>query len=404
MRIIIAIAIYLLFPIIIVSAFHKWKILQKIGTVILAYAVGIIMSLTGFVTFEPGTADAATFESIQKLIMNISVPLAIPLMLFNCDFKLWTRALPKTILALVGGIIAIAVAVISGFFIFRNSGVNDIENVSAMMTGIYTGGTMNFNALGAALGVDPTTITLVLTFQMFITFPLIMFITGGGYRLFRKILPFPDESTSISKLGSNIEDHGIENYGMMLNKKVFPKTMLGLLLSIGFLAVGAGLSLLFYNLGIVGDQETGTGKLNELVIILTITTLSIIASFSKKIRELPKTFELGMIFILIFSIAVASQFNPYSIDMSAISLGLFVLYIMLVSVIIHIIFCRFSKINSDLYTVAQVGVFCSPPFIPPVVGAMGNKKVLISGIVIGLIGYAIGTYMGVGIAYLLKLF
>ncbi|MBQ1652397.1 MAG: DUF819 family protein [Bacteroidales bacterium] len=404
MRIIIAIAIYLLFPIIIVSAFHKWKILQKIGTVILAYAVGIIMSLTGFVTFEPGTADAATFESIQKLIMNISVPLAIPLMLFNCDFKLWTRALPKTILALVGGIIAITVAVISGFFIFRNTGVNDITNVSAMMTGIYTGGTMNFNALGAALGVDPTTITLVLTFQMLITFPLIMFITGGGYRLFRKILPFPDESTSISKLGSNIEDHGIENYGMMLNKKVFPKTMLGLLLSIGFLAVGAGLSLLFYNLGIVGDQETGTGKLNELVIILTITTLSIIASFSKKIRELPKTFELGMIFILIFSIAVASQFNPYSIDMSAISLGLFVLYIMLVSVIIHIIFCRFSKINGDLYTVAQVGLFCSPPFIPPVVGAMGNKKVLISGIVIGLIGYAIGTYMGVGIAYLLKLF
>ena len=404
MRIIIAIAIYLLFPIIIVSAFHKWKILQKIGTVILAYAVGIIMSLTGFVTFEPGTADAATFESIQKLIMNISVPLAIPLMLFNCDFKLWTRALPKTILALVGGIIAITVAVISGFFIFRNTGVNDITNVSAMMTGIYTGGTMNFNALGAALGVDPTTITLVLTFQMIITFPLIMFITGGGYRLFRKILPFPDESTSISKLGSNIEDHGIENYGKMLNKKVFPKTMLGLLLSIGFLAVGAGLSLLFYNLGIVGDQETGTGKLNELVIILTITTLSIIASFSKKIRELPKTFELGMIFILIFSIAVASQFNPYNIDMSAISLGLFVLYIMLVSVIIHIIFCRFSKINGDLYTVAQVGLFCSPPFIPPVVGAMGNKKVLISGIVIGLIGYAIGTYMGVGIAYLLKLF
>ncbi len=403
MRIIIAIAIYLLFPIIIVSAFHKWKILQKIGTVILAYAVGIIMSLTGFVTFEPGTADAATFESIQKLIMNISVPLAIPLMLFNCDFKLWTRALPKTILALVGGIIAITVAVISGFFIFRNTGVNDIENVSAMMTGIYTGGTMNFNALGAALGVDPTTITLVLTFQMLITFPLIMFITGGGYRLFRKILPFPDESTSIT-LNSNMEDHGIENYGMMLNKKVFPKTMLGLLLSIGFLAVGAGLSLLLYNLGVVGDQETGTGKLNELVIILTITTLSIIASFSKKIRELPKTFELGMIFILIFSIAVASQFNPYSIDMSAISLGLFVLYIMLVSVIIHIIFCRFSKISGDLYTVAQVGLFCSPPFIPPVVGAMGNKKVLISGIVIGLIGYAIGTYMGVGIAYLLKLF
>lgn len=405
MRIIIVTAIYLLFPIIIVSAFHRWKIFQKIGTVILAYAVGIIMALTGFVSFEPETADAETFASIQKVIMNLAVPIAIPLMLFNCDFKLWTRSLPKTVMALIGGIIAIFVAVISGFFIFRNFGVPDIENVSAMMTGIYTGGTMNFNALGTALGVDPTTITLVLTFQMLITFPFIMFITGGGYKFFRKILPFPDENVAVSTSeSSKMEEHGIENYGRMLDKGVFPKTMLGLLLSIGFLAIGAGVSILLYNLGLVGDKEAGTGKLSELVIILTITTLSIIASFSKKIRELPKTFELGMIFILVFSIVVASQFNPYNIDMSAIAIGGFVLYIMLVSIVCHIIFCRFAKINGDLYTVAQVGLFCSPPFIPPVVGAMGNKKVLISGIVIGLIGYAVGTYMGVGISYFLLLF
>ncbi len=45
-RLYIILAIYLLFPIIIVSAFHKWKIAQKIGTVILAYAVGIILALT----------------------------------------------------------------------------------------------------------------------------------------------------------------------------------------------------------------------------------------------------------------------------------------------------------------------------------------------------------------------
>ena len=33
---------------------------------------------------------------------------------------------------------------------------------------------------------------------------------------------------------------------------------------------------------------------------------------------------------------------------------------------------------------------------------MKNKKVLISGIVIGLVGYAVGTYLGVAIAFLLK--
>lgn len=405
MRIYIATAIYILFPIIIVSAFYRWKILQKIGTVILAYAVGVIMALTGFVSFEPGTADAEQLASIQKIIMNLAVPIAIPLMLFNCDFKLWTKSLPKTVLALVGGVVAIFIAVVSGFFIMRNFDIPDIENISAMMTGIYTGGTMNFNALGAALQVDPTVITLVLTFQMIVTFPFILFVTAGGYKFFRKILPFKDEAVSISDSQCNkMLEHGIENYGRMLNKKIFPKTLLGLLISVCFLAVGAGLSILLYNLGLVGDKEAGTGKLSELVIILTITTLSIIASFSKKVRSLPKTFELGMIFILIFSIVVASQFNPYNIDMSALTIGGFVLYIMLISVICHIIFCRFAKVSGDLYTVAQVGLFCSPPFIPPVVGAMGNKKVLISGIVIGLIGYAVGTYLGVAISYLLQIF
>ena len=159
-----------------------------------------------------------------------------------------------------------------------------------------------------------------------------------------------------------------------------------------FLAVGAGLSLLI------------TGKLNELVIIMTITTLAIAASFSEKVRNLPKTFELGMIFILVFSIVVASQFNINNIQASAFTLLYFVLYVMLVSVLLHLLFCRFGKISGDLFTVAHVGLLCSPPFIPPVVGAMGNRKVLISGIVIGLVGYAVGTYLGIAVAFLLNLF
>lgn len=384
--------IYILTPLLIIFLFKRYKIARQVGTVIIAYAIGVVLALFGLIPIGEGI-EAESMKSIQSWIQNLTVPIAIPLMLFNCDFKLWTKSLPKTIAALIGGVISIIVAVISAFFIFRYSGINELDKIAAMMTSIYTGGTMNFYALGAALNVNPTTIALTYTFEMLVTFPLIMFLVAGGYRFFRKLLPFEDKSTTLENTElSEIETNGIENYGGMTNQKVFPRMMLGLLVSIVFLGFGAGLSILML------------GKLNELVIILTITTLAIAASFFKKIRQLPKTFELGMFFILMFSVVVASQFDIYSINMSAVNIGLFVLYVMFVSVIIHIIFSRITKVPGDLFTVAHVGLLCSSPFIPPIVGAMKNKKVLISGIVIGLVGYAVGTYLGVLLYTFFKLF
>ena len=389
MKLIIIAAIYLLCPILIASLFVRYKFIQKVGTVIIAYAIGIIMALTGFIKFED-PVQTQTISTIQTWIMNISVPLAIPLMLFSCDFKLWTKSLPKTFVSLIGGVCAVVVAIISAFFIFRNQGIENLNNVAGMMTGIYTGGTLNFYALGSALKVEPTIITFVYTFEMLVTFPLIMFIVGGGYKFFRKLMPFNNESTSADE--TEVRLHDIEDYGNMLRRRTLPKTLLGLLISIVFLAIGAGLSLLI------------TGKLHEMIIILTITTLAIIASFIKPIRELPKTFELGMIFILMFSIVVASQFDISVVNYTALPLLFFVLYIMLMAVTLHILFCKITKVNGDLFTVSITGLLCSPPFIPPVVSAIGNKKVLISGIVVGLVGYAIGTYLGIGIASLLSLF
>lgn len=387
--------IYLISPFVVIFLFNRFKIARKVGTVILAYAIGVIMALTWSFTNTTPIEGDSLFKT-QTMLQNITVLIAIPLMLFNSDFKLWTKSLPKTFKALMSGLFGVVVAVFASFFIFKFSNVQ-IENmpcVAAMMTGIYTGGTMNYYALGKALSVDETLIVVVLTFQMLITFPFIIFLTAGGFKIFRKLLPFKDEN--ISQIDTpdadKVAEDTFEKYSDMLTLKNFPKMMLGLLLSLGCLAVGVGLSMLL------------TGTLNELVVILTITTLAIALSFVDKIRTLPKTFELGMFFVLIFSVVVASKFNIAAIDGSVVGLLLFVLSVLLFAVTIHLILCRIFKVDGDLFTVAIVGMLCSPPFIPPIVSAMKNKKVLISGITIGLVGYAVGTYLGVGLAYLLKLF
>ena len=386
-KVYIILACYIIFPILIIEAFKRWTIVQKIGTVVLAYAVGIIASLCG--VFEFATPEVtASFSKLQSTIMSVAVPLAIPLMLFNCDFKLWTKSLPKTSWALLTGIVAVIIASISGYFIFRNS-VPEIAKVTGMMAGIYTGGTMNFNALGAALNVDRSVMAIVLAFQMVITTPYIFFLLGGGYKIFRKLLPYKDVTHKGRTDEDDVETNDVENYRGMFEKKNFWGMMKGLGLSICFLAAGAGLALLI------------TGTLNELVVILTITTLSIIASFFKPIRELPKTFELGMFFILIFSVIVASMFDIHSVNGGSLYIGGFVLWIIGISVGLHLLLCRIAKVSGDLFCVCQVGLLCSPPFVPPIAGAMKNKKVLISGIVVGLVGYAIGTYLGALLAWVL---
>ncbi|MBP1673346.1 MAG: hypothetical protein H6Q25_1161 [Bacteroidetes bacterium] len=390
MKVALFVALFVLTPFFVIYVYQKSKIIQKVGTVIVAYAIGVLAAL--FLTLTPfmSEPEMLSLGKIQNWIMNISVPIAIPLMLFSSDFKLWTKSLPKALAALLTGIFSIVVCIIVTFFIFRNKGIQELPGISAMLTGIYSGGTMNFFAIGKALKVSEATMTLTLTFQMIVVFPFVLFLTGGGYKLFRKLLPFHDPYSSADTNSAVIGSVTFERYDRMLHKWVFPRLMLALLIAIIFFGIGVGISILI------------TGKLNELAIILTITTLSIAASFSKRIRNLPKTFELGMFFILLFCVSAAGKFDVTKIDTSVLNILYFLIVFTLMTITMHVALCRVFKVTGDLYCVAEMGLFCSPPFIPPVVSAMSNRKVLISGVAIGLAGYAVGTYIGVALYYLFQ--
>ena len=87
----IILAIYLITPVIIIFLFRKYGWVRSVGTVILAYAVGIIMALAGVIPpmeyTDPETLEVSKtlMGKIQTWVMNITVPLAIPLMLFSSD-------------------------------------------------------------------------------------------------------------------------------------------------------------------------------------------------------------------------------------------------------------------------------------------------------------------------------
>ncbi|MBN1925028.1 MAG: DUF819 family protein, partial [Prolixibacteraceae bacterium] len=163
-----------------------------------------------------------------------------------------------------------------------------------------------------------------------------------------------------------------------------------------------GIAILIFGIG--GGLSFIVPKDFQMVtVILTITTLGILISLIPRVNRIKKTFELGMYFILVFCITVASMADLTTIfQIRFLDLFLYVAIAVFGSMIVHIILSAIFKIDTDTTIITITALSMSPPFVPVVAGALKNKTIIVTGITIGVIGYAIGNYLGVFFAYLLK--
>jgi len=139
------------------------------------------------------------------------------------------------------------------------------------------------------------------------------------------------------------------------------------------------------------------------MIIIILTTLSILLSFTRPVRRLEGTFDVGLYFVYVFCLAVATMVNIHEMEFSK---YLFILYYIAFAVfgslVLQIILAKIFKIDGDLVLVSSIALINSPPFVPMVAAVLNNKNVILPGIAIGLLGYAVGNYLGIGIFMLLS--
>ena len=65
------------------------------------------------------------------------------------------------------------------------------------------------------------------------------------------------------------------------------------------------------------------------------------------------------------------------------------------------ILAKIFKVDSDTMVITSVALINSPLFVPMIAENMKNKNVIITGITIGIIGYAVGNYLGILVYQLL---
>lgn len=378
------IVLFVITPVIVIYLEGRFSLLKKIGAVLICYGVGLII---GNMNVLPEGA-----EKYQNLLTEITIPLSLPLILFSIDVKSWFKMARSAFWALITGLISVLIIIIVGFFIFRGS-IEDIWQVAGMLVGVYTGGTPNMAAMKTALNVSQELYIMTHTYDLTLGAIYLVFILSIGQKVFLWFLPpfKPVKTMREGKSRINIEDE-YESYSGIFKKKVFWPLLGALGLSIAILGVSYAISLL-----VPKDYFTAA-------IILLITSFGIGLSFVPRIKAIKKTFQLGMYLILIFCLTVASMADISKLSNISFSLFYYVALAVYGSHIIHIALARIFKIDADTVIISTSALICSPPFVPVVAGALKNRQIILTGLVVGIAGYAIGNYLGVLVAYLLREF
>ena len=378
----ILIILFIITPILIIFIEGKYAIVKKVGAVLLCYGIGLVVGNIGIL---PEGAD-----KYQNLLTEITIPLALPLILFSMDVNKWFKNAGPAFTSLFIGLFTVLVMIFVGYWIFKGS-IDDIWKVSGMLVGVYTGGTPNMAAMKTALKVSQELYILTHTYEMMLGAIYLVFILSIGQRVFLWILPaYKSPNNGTVKVGQLNLEEDFESYDGIFKKKVFLPLLGAFGLSVGILGISYAISRLF------------SEEFSNAAIIIFISTFGIAASFIPKIKAIKKTFQLGMYIILIFCLAVASMADISKLADVSFSLFYYVGLAMFGSHILHVLIARMFKIDADTVIISGSALICSPPFVPVVAASLKNREIILTGMVVGIAGYAIGNYLGVLVAYILK--
>jgi uncharacterized membrane protein len=354
-------------------AARRFRPVAWVGPVVLCYLGGIALGNVPGLGLDP---------KVSMTVSEAAVPLAIPLLLFSTDVRRWLR-LAKTTLVSFG--LACVASIASAVLVGRGFSERSDEwwKMAGMLVGVYTGGTANMNAVGLALEVREETFVLLNTADMIVSAAYLLFLLTVAQRVALRFLPpFPQQAQGKEDVSALLEEGGPEGRvrGMVL----------AFLLAVAIAGVSVGVTLAV------------AGKLEVAGVMLLLTTLALVASLFPAVRHLRGSFALGDYALLVFCVSVGSLADARRFLEAGPVVFAFCGGVMVVAILFHFVMAALFRLDADTVLITSTATIFGPPFIAPVARALGNRDVLVSGLTSGLMGYAVGTYLGLATAYLLR--
>ena len=363
---------------------------------------GAILALILAILFTNLNIIPTSNQLYDDVIWGFAVPLAIPLLLLQCNIKkIWKETGRLLIIFIIGAVGSCIGALISYYLLKDN--ISELNGLAAMMTGSYIGGGINFTALADAFNVSGTMISATTVADNLVTATsmlLLLSIPAVGF--FRKHFNHP-HMDEVEK--SNDSENAKNAAAAYWHKKEI--SLKDIAINFAYASIVVTFSkLIAQNLSDI--IPTGNIMLNMCNTFfgsqyIWITTLSIIISmiFEKQIEKLSGYNELGTYLIYLFFFVIGVPASIPMIIKNAPLLFVFTIIIALTNMLFCFIFGKLLKFNLEDIVLASNANIGGPTTAVAMAISKGWTKLVGPIMLIGTLGYVIGTYFGIIIGSLL---
>ncbi len=358
----------------------KYAWARKISPVMMILFLAGLLSNIGLITDRSEYYDG---------LAGFTVPFAVCLILFTVNLadlkRVGSPLLAAFAVACVGTVFgALAAGLLLDSQLAEILG-GEAWKLAGPFTGTYTGGSLNFFAMWNGLEIgNPDLFAAANAVDNLTLFPLFavwIMVPGWLGRWF-----------PVARFWGTAE----EEPGESEEKAVHPELRILDVVALGLaaLAIMAVSDLI--------KTELIADFMPSFPTILIVTTFALGLAQFKFMGRLRGAFEIGNLSFYLFFCAVGAMIN---VKMAIILSPVLFLYVTVI-IVVHMVgvygIGRLLRLDIRLLTIASAAAKSGPAMVVALANVHGWKTLVLPGVAMGLLGYAVGNYLGFAAAYMMK--
>ena len=344
--------------------------LSKVGASLMAILFGAVLSNAGLVPL-----DSPVYAGVTGPVTS----LAIAWLILSVDLGDLKKAGPRMVAAFAVAVVGTALGALVGAFVFAGTFGEDTWRLAGTLTGTYSGGGVNFVAVGRALELPE---------RLFAGTTAADNLTTGLWLAATLVLPLGLARFYPTPVPESVDEEAGEEFHPFFARAEVSTLDLSVL-------VGAGLAL-------VVASEWVAALVPAIPSVLWLTTFALLLGHTRPFRDPRGALQLGTWALHLFFV-VLGIFSKVS---EILEVGVEVFFFTLLVVGVHGVFVfgvgRVARWDVGTVAVASQAAVGGPSSALAVAVSREWRALVLPGIIVGLLGYAVGNYIGIALGLLVR--